>query len=142
MRDVFSKAQLAFGLVVGVAIFLELLGVVTFPWPLRLAEVFLLTIWLFDGAMHAYSRWLRDDLHWFLVWMWAPGLFVVGLLDVVFNVIVGVPAFREAPQWGDGEFLFSQRVQRHVDDPGSSQRRMGHFWAGVLNNIAPGHIKV
>lgn len=142
MKGVFSKVQIVLGVVVGTVVALDVLRFVELNWPLYLVELFLLTVWLFDGAMHAYSRWLNDDLHWFLAWCWAPGVVVVGALDVWFNLFVGTVHFGEAPRFREKEILFTNRVQRHIDMAYSCEDyRKAKFWMGVLNNIDKGHIQ-
>lgn len=68
--------------------------------------------------------------------------------DVWFNVTRGSRLFREAPKLFDGEWTFSARVQRHIDNgPGDLNHIDWRFeeafeWAMILNISDPGHIDV
>jgi hypothetical protein len=153
-----TKPQLIFGFIVGTGVVVGLLQLYDFPWWLDHPFVtFLLTIWLFDGGIHAKGRIERGESTGFLDWIWAPGVVVVIWLDIVFNLTWGWIIFRERPQWEDREFLFSARVQRHVDrynafiagpfrdqEPTRMMRRRfksGIVWGRRLNRIDENHIR-
>ena len=55
--------------------------------------------------------------------------------DVLFNWTRGTWMLRELPK----EFLFTSRIQRHVDEGDLSEKVI--LWARILNEIDPGHIK-
>lgn len=58
--------------------------------------------------------------------------------DVLFNWTRGTIMFRELPK----EFLFTERVQRHVSVLGTHhQQRKAIGWAQILNRIDPGHVR-
>ena len=69
----------------------------------------------------------------FLLWSYAPLVMRVLLLDVIFNVTWGTIIFRELPR----EWLFTQRVQRHMHD---TDNHVVRLWARRLNFIEPGHV--
>lgn len=67
--------------------------------------------------------------------------YVIGApADAVYNVYRGLLAFHEGPRWG--EWTFSQRVQRHVDNgPGDGWRyHEAVRWGRLMNAAWPGHI--
>lgn len=156
-----SKPQLLFGLVIGTGIFLGLLQVVDYPWAIdQLFVTFLLTIWLFQGAVHAKQLLEAGELGDFLTWCWSPGLFVVLWLDFTFNAVWGSYIFRERPQWEDREVLFTSRMQRWVDaymverdnagrgltylpsdDLARRRVKAAFTWGLRVNRIDPNHIK-
>lgn len=62
--------------------------------------------------------------------------------DVLFNLMKGTRIFKELPRWG--EWMFSSRVQRHVDESDGWRKETALSWALVLNAIDPSgeHIKI
>jgi len=86
-----------------------------------------------------HAKKLRDagglNLFWTVnVLPWA----VLGLvLDVVFNATAGVVCFAELPR----EILFTNRVQRHVDESDGRRLAIALWWMRQLNQIEPGHVR-
>lgn len=61
---------------------------------------------------------------------------VVGVpADMVFNWLRGSWIFREWPRWG--EWMFTARVQRHVDESEGWRLERALRWARILNAIDP-----
>lgn len=81
---------------------------------------------------------------------WSAHTFPLALievvLDVLFNIIFGTVMFLELPQYQKKEWLFSWRVQRHVDDatlgaPHSWRHPLALWWGSQLNIVDGEHIK-
>ena len=135
--DKFKKPQLIFGMLIGVGAFTGLMGFIDYPRLIDIIFVtFLLAIWLFTGGIHAKGMWERGQLNNFLKWSYAPLVFLVLLLDITFNLIFGTLFFREVPR----EWLFTNRVKRHIKTSRRRDLTVAMYWAGVLNSIDPGHV--
>ena len=133
----FEKTQIIFGLLFGIGAFAGLMGFVDYP---RLIDILFVTFplatWLFTGGIHAKGVWERGELNTFLKWVYAPLVVVVLLLDVTFNLIFGTLFFREIPR----EWLFTNRVKRHIKESRGRELSTAMYWAGILNAIDPRHV--
>lgn len=96
------------------------------------------TGWFFALAKAAEIRdeGYADDLGQFIKWGIYPYLAIGVLLDVLFNVIYGSWIFREIPK----EFLFTNRVKRHVKESKGSRLDTANRWKKKMNIIMPGHV--
>lgn len=65
-----------------------------------------------------------------------PVFYVLGIpfyiQDVIYNVVIGSFIFNERPQ----EWIFTDRIKRHVSDPDAP----AHRFALVLNRYDEGHV--
>ena len=106
-------------------------------------------VWFWAAAHYLHmkrdGRW--DEVPRLFRYSLIAGLLPGLVLDALFNVTYGSIAFKEWPK----EYLFSERVERWYDvykeayerhHPRPDRRaKLAAWWAGVLNNIDPGHIK-
>ena len=97
------------------------------------------TGWFF-ALTHAQT--LKDRgvrFGWFVKGGIIPYLVLGVGVDAVFNIFWGTILFRELPK----EWLFSNRVSRHLEDANGGDRyRIAIEWANRINKIMPGHIKL
>ena len=129
-----NKMQTIFGALVGIAAVLGLFGLVQYPHYIQIPFVTIfMAIWLFTGGIHAKQMLKKGLMDSFLLWAYSPLVMAVLLLDVIFNVFYGSLIFREAPR----EWLFTQRVQRHMHD---KDNHVARLWERRLNYIDPGHV--
>lgn len=134
-----SKLQVVFGVIVGALTFADLFDLVNFPGYIRYPFVSLfVAVWLFTGGIHAKQIYEKKQADSFLLWMYAPLVMVVILLDVLFNATWGSLIYRELPK----EWLFTTRTKRHYYGQNSSQHQIdaAERWAYRLNAIDPGHV--
>ena len=98
-----------------------------------------LIVWFFAVARYMGMR--KRDNTWTSVPRFIRYSLVVGLvpglvIDGLFNLLYGSIAFRELPK----ESTFSDRVTRIVRF-GGPRPELAMWWAEVMNNIDPGHIR-
>lgn len=61
--------------------------------------------------------------------------------DAIYNTWWGTISFTELPKWKHGEFMYSSRIQRHIDNSSGSDLRRAIDEADFLNAAVPDHIK-
>lgn len=144
MFDKIEKRYAIFGLIVGIAVLLDLFQIVDFPSWIRVTAIILFGgIWTFTAGIHAKQLWENDELDPFLKFSYAPLIVIILVLDVLFNFTAGTLIFRELPR----ALLFTDRVKRHYRDvtrkgkPQGSDYRAAERWARRLNWIDPGHVR-
>lgn len=101
------------------------------------------TLWfgttgLYVLVMHAKK--LRDASGLNLFWTVSllPWAVLAVALDVLFNLVVGTICFAELPH----EWLFTHRVQRHVNQSAGWRLNVALFWMRQLNQIEPNHVRL
>ncbi len=132
-----SKAQIIFGLAVGILTILGLFNIVEYPTYIQapFSSLFV-AILLFTAGIHAKQMYEKGHTDGFLRWIYAPLVVVVILIDVVFNAVWGTLIFREPPH----EWLFTTRVKYHIKHPVTRKYESARIWADRLNWIDPGHV--
>lgn len=106
-------------------------------WPMYAAAAWVLLVNFFSSTMHAKQMIRRGDRP-------APAFLIPILIgaaigyveDVLLNVVVGSIIFWELPQ----EWMFSDRVQRHVDESVGKYHSRAVWWGRELNKFDAGHI--
>ena len=83
------------------------------------------------------------NLHWTFRFPLYVGAAVTAVLDFIMNLFVGTWVFRESPKWiTRREFMFSGRVQRHIDESHGKQLETAIWWGTQINILWPKHIKL
>lgn len=99
-----------------------------------LVLLWLATVYMFPSCVHAKRMWEEGRLDLFWKVHYVVGVLAFILLDAAFNLFYGTLIFRERPR----EWLFSSRVQRLV----RAGNKHALVWAGRLNAVDEGHIKI
>ena len=120
----------------GIITLMGLFGITPFSFWLQIPFLLLLTMWMFTGLGHIKAIFERGEATKLLKLVWISGLVVFIPLDVLYNLVVGTIAFRERPK----EWLFTQRVQRHLKESSGHRLEMARFLANELNVIDEGHV--
>lgn len=112
-------------------VLLNLFLLVILPW-------WGVTGWFFALAHGAQLRDEGVEFGWIIKGGIYPFLATGVLFDVLFNLTWGSVIFRELPR----EFLFTQRVKRHLREKYHSSRRgrIAREWQIRLNKVMPDHI--
>ncbi len=107
-----------------------------------LFALWLFMVWTFPSMVQAKRMYKEGRLIGF--WRrWLIPLAILFLIaDFLFNVTFGSAMFKELPKWRDKEFMFTSRVQRHVDYSSGRDLATAMIWAQRLNAVDPGHIRM
>lgn len=108
-----------------------------FDLALTLGVLWFGTVYGFPSCVHAKQMWEQGRLTTFWAIHYVPGIVVFVVLDCAFNVVFGSIIFRERPR----EWLFTHRVQRHVDESGGYQLHVAVRWGRRLNAVDANHIQ-
>ena len=103
--------------------------------------VWFLTHWGYLAALLVVQMQAAGRLTRYWEEQAAPLLVGFYFLDAAFNATYGSLSFLELPRWLSGEFLFSSRVQRHVDTSDGWRLRRALEWSGRLNAPDRTHIR-
>lgn len=100
-------------------------------WALVWMYVLFLGFLIYAAAKRAWPR-LKIGIKVLL----APALLAFGLIDVLFNIVIGTILFLELPT----TWTFSQRCSRHLHDAGWRGSIAGAF-SVPLNVVDEGHVR-
>lgn len=108
-------------------------------------------MWGFLAVMNAKRIFTEHQGNTFWEIHTLPLALIAVVLDVLFNLLFGTVMFLELPKYFAKEWLFSWRVQRHVEaymhgkvvDGKSAtwRQKLALFWGKQLNIVDPRHIE-